>query len=120
MKQYIVKKEIYGHKVEAIITKMPKDVHILLIGGELAHTGAVSVFKNGDEEVYTELRGHKEGSISSKWAKELSALFLCRVTVVCGIHYDNATKEMIQEIVKRTDEMLLEVKQNYSLAFQPE
>lgn len=119
MKQCCIKRELYGHEIEAVITKMPRDIHILLAGGELPHIGAISIFQNGQQEAHTELAGHKEGGISSKWAKELSARFLCRVTVVCGIHYDNAAREMIEEIVRRTDEMLLQIKQDKA-AFWPE
>jgi hypothetical protein len=91
---------------------MDGDIHILLTGGCLPHTGAVSIFERGKELGSIQLPGHKDGVVSSRWAKELSERFPHKVTVVCGIHYDNASGSMIQEIVKHTEYMLQEVIKN--------
>ncbi len=112
MQQYKVQRQVYGYDIEACITKMDRDIHILLTGGCLPHTGAVSIFEEGKEAGAIQLRGHKDGVVSSRWAKELSEIFPCRVTVVCGIHYDNASGRMLQEIVGQTEDMLQEVIKN--------
>jgi gallate decarboxylase subunit D len=112
MQQYKVKRQVFGYDIKACITKMDGDIHILLTGGSLPHTGAVSIFEKGKEVGFIQLPGHKDGVVGSRWAKELSEIFPYRVTVVCGIHYDNASGGMIQEIVEQTSDMLQEVIKN--------
>lgn len=112
MQRYKVNRQLYGYGLEACITKMEQDIHILLTGGCLPHTGAVSIFEDGKEAGSLQLPGHKDGLVGSRWARELSALFHCRVTVVCGIHYDNASSAMLQDIIGQTEDMLQEVIQN--------
>ncbi|MBU3112614.1 prenylated flavin chaperone LpdD [Clostridium lacusfryxellense] len=91
MQQLKIKSEVYGYDIEANITAMSSDIHILLTGGCLPHTVAVSIFEDVKEVGFIQLDGHKDGLVSSKWAKKISEEFHCRVTVVCGIHYDNVT-----------------------------
>ncbi|MBU3803606.1 MAG: hypothetical protein H9872_02445 [Candidatus Cellulosilyticum pullistercoris] len=108
MKNYMIKRQAYGYEIQACITKMPKDIHILLTGGNLPHIGAVSIFEEGREKVFVQLPEHKDGVVSQRWAKELSKLLNRQVTVNCGIHYDDLTKDQIEELVKLTEEMLKE------------
>ncbi len=112
MEQYKIYRQLYGYNIEACITRMDWDIHILLTGGCLPHVGAVSIFKEGKEERSIQLPGHKDGVIGSRWAQKLSEIFPFEVTVVCGIHYDNASGSMIEEIVRQTDEMFYEVIKN--------
>lgn len=109
MKVIETSKQLYGYEIKATVTLLEKDIHVLLTGGCLWHTGAVSMFCNGIEEGLIIAPNHKEGEISKAWANAISKHFNCRATVVCGIHYDNATKEMIKEIVKKSDEMLQDI-----------
>jgi len=109
IQHYKVLRLVYGYTIEACITKMEHDIHILLTGGSLPHTGAVSIFEEGKEAGSIQLKGHKDGVVGSRWAKELSERFRCRVTVICGIHYDNASGSMIEEITGKTEDMLQEV-----------
>lgn len=53
--------------------------------------------------------GHKESVVTEKWAKIIWQRKKVPVTVTAGIHYDNATKEMIQSVVEVTERMLQKV-----------
>ncbi len=112
MEQYKICRQLYGYNIEANVTVMDRDIHILLTGGCLPHVGAVSIFKKGKKENSIQLPGHKDGVVGGRWARQLSEKFPYRVTVVCGIHYDNASAGMIEEIVRKTDEMYCEVIKN--------
>ena len=113
-----IKSQVYGYEVEADITTMNSDIHILLTGGCLPHTGAVSIFEDGREVGFIQLEGHKDGLVSSKWAGKISEEFHCIVTVVCGIHYDNATDKMLHGIVAHTDKLLEKVINNLRLLYK--
>ena len=115
MQHLKIKSQVYGYDIEADITIMNPDIHILLTGGYLPHTGAVSIFEDVKEVGFIQLEGHKDGLVSSKWAKKISQEFHCRVTVVCGIHYDNASGKMLNEIVEHTDTLLKKVINNLRL-----
>lgn len=108
IQNYKVQRLVCEHIIEACITKMEHDIHVLLTGGSLPHTGAVSIFEEGIEAGSILLKGHKDGVVGSRWGKELSEKFRCRVTVVCGIHYDGASGSMIEEILGKTEDMLQE------------
>ena len=115
MQQLKIKSQVYGYDIEADITTMNSDIHILLTGGCHPHTGAVSIFEDAKEVGFIQLDEHKDGLISSKWAERISQEFHCRITVVCGIHYDNATGKMLHVIVAHTDKMLAKVITNLRL-----
>ena len=53
---------------------------------------------------------HREGVVSAKWAATLHHAWDCPVTVACGIHYDQASKEEIRIVVEETDIMLTKIK----------
>ncbi|MFT4005349.1 MAG: hypothetical protein QM683_06810 [Lacrimispora sp.] len=110
--QFQIARKLYGHDISAWVTKMPEDIHILLTGGCLPHVGSVSIYKGGAEVSSIGLPGHKDYVIGNSYAKALSQISGFPVTVVCGIHYDNATGPMIEEIVRQTNEMLEEIMEN--------
>ena len=115
MQKLKIKSQVYGYDIEADITTMNSDIHVLLTGGRLPHTGAVSVFEDAKEVGFIQLDGHKDGLVSIKWAKRISEEFHCRVTVVCGIHYDKVTGKMLYEIVATTEKLLEKVINNLRL-----
>lgn len=104
----LLERKLYGYDILAEVTLLKEDIHILIVGGSLPHTGAVSMFCEGREDGAVQPDGHKDKTVSDKWSRTLSAEFHCRVTTVCGIHYDHLTKDQIRHIVGVTDEMLAE------------
>lgn len=86
--------------------KLDYGMQILLIGGTRTHVGAVSTGLPGQKPVTEVLPGHKEHYISEHWAKTLADVLGEPACVVCGIHYDDATGEEIQQILALTQELL--------------
>lgn len=108
-KEYRIKKDVLGFEMMAQVTQMPEEICVLLTGGSLPHTGSVSIYDKGKMLVGIVLEGHKDNHIGDLWAEEISLQRKCKVTVVCGIHYDHATKDMLQRIQKQAEQMLEEV-----------
>lgn len=100
---------LYGYRIWAAVTLLNADIHVLLTGGSLPHTGAVSMYFDGKEEGNIQPEGHKDQVISESWSRRLSEEFHCRVTVVCGIHYDHLARDEIMQIISATGEMLEEI-----------
>jgi len=108
--EYEIYKKLYNFPIMAKITVMDQGCVVIIIGGSRTHTGTVSMYKNKKQLGIIQRKEHKDQYISEKWAKELSGEMNEIVTVLCGIHYENATKEMIGEVLKCTDVMLEEIK----------
>lgn len=106
MKEFTIQSKLYGYDIKAIVTKMNKDIHVLLVGGILPHTGSVHIYDTGIELGNIQLPTHKDGILGSIWAKKISLAFQCKTCVVCGVHYDNATSIMLEEIVATSNQML--------------
>lgn len=128
MDQIELKRRLFGFDIHAQVTRLENGIAVLLAGGEKGHIGAVSIAETSDTEVSdtkvtdTEdskssgavcqtiaFPGHREDVLSEKWAKAIAGKKKCRAVVLAGIHYDKATKEQIQEILRVTDEMLAEI-----------
>lgn len=104
---------VLNSPITAEITPLDSGVHILLTGGCRSHIGAVSIC--GSEGLRTiELPGHREGVVSTGWAESLHCAWEIPVTVACGIHYENASREEIQEVLAAVaslrEELELELK----------
>lgn len=98
-----LKTELFGHSIRCQAQQLDDGVHVLLVGGSRTHIGAVSVAEpDGTVETKT-FPGHKDQFVSEPWAAALAKHTGRRVCVVCGIHYDDATKSQIEEILARTD-----------------
>ena len=103
-----ITRDLYGCSITAWVTLFPQDIHVLLAGGQLPHTGAVSMYRNGIAEGVIQPEGHRERALTDWWAKVLSREFTGRATVVSGVHYDNARPDQIAAIVSVTEDMLAE------------
>ncbi|MFV9510269.1 hypothetical protein [Tepidibacillus sp. LV47] len=80
---------------------MGDDLVILVTGG-VAHIGAVATAYIDNDQVHvevTELPHHKEGELAKEFAELLARSLHRSVSVLMGIHIDNATKKDIQQIV---------------------
>ncbi len=97
---------LFGFPIRAETERLDAGIFVLLTGGCRTHVGAVSTAEP-DGTVRTQtFPGHKDHLLSEPWAAALAEKTGTRACVVCGIHYDNAAKDQIAEIVARTDEML--------------
>lgn len=109
VQKFGVQRVVQGYVMEASVMKMPNDIHIVVTGGCCPHIGAISVFEAGEQIESIQFEGHKDEAVSKAWAEQLSLSYPLKITVACGIHYDNATKELIQEVVTQSKELLNEV-----------
>lgn len=123
MQQLEIERSLFGKDIYMQLTRLDDGITVLLTGGDKSHVGAISIAEPMHFEAGTEVTkkqpevtcqtisfpGHKEAVISEKWATEIAEKNKCRTIVQVGIHYDNATKEQILEIVKVAEELLVEV-----------
>ena len=101
--------ELFGFPIRCVVTRLQKGVHVLLTGGCKSHIGAVSTAEPGGETQTQLFPGHKDQYISESWAKAICEKTGERACVVCGIHYDNANKVQIREILRETDLLLVQI-----------
>ncbi|WP_134687070.1 prenylated flavin chaperone LpdD [Brevibacillus migulae] len=89
----------YGIKIETI--PLGTDYLICVTGGR-AHIGAVVTAYQDDTQIHMQTQiipGHLEGELATQIAKQACTLLGHTITVVMGIHIDNATKQEIHEII---------------------
>jgi hypothetical protein len=97
---------LFGYPIRCTVTTLDSGIHVLLTGGSRSHIGAVSVAQPEKPVDTMVFPGHKDQFISDPWAEKLSEATGQRVCVVCGIHYDDATKAQISAILDETDSLL--------------
>lgn len=100
---------LFARPIVCRVTRLDQGIHVLLTGGDKSHIGAVSTAEPTGE-VQTQLfPGHKDQYISAPWAEKLARTLGVRATVVCGIHYDGASKAQIGAILAETGALLSEI-----------
>ena len=68
IRQRHVSKTLYGYEIAADATALDEGIHVLLYGGEKSHIGAVTIVGPGGQVNTTAFDGHKEDTLSQKWA----------------------------------------------------
>lgn len=110
---------LFGYPIRCTVTVLGSGIHVLLTGGSRSHMGAISLAQPGapvDTKVFP---GHKDQFISEPWAKQLAESTGQPVLVVCGIHYDHATREQISEILDETNRLLQALTEQLTSAGSP-
>lgn len=102
----VLEEMLFGYPIRCQVTELDSGVHVLLTGGCRSHIGAVSIAQPGEETETRVFPGHKDQFVSEPWAAALSERSGQRVCVVCGIHYDDASREQIEEILRCTQRLL--------------
>jgi hypothetical protein len=97
---------LFGYPIRCTVTTLDSGIHVLLTGGSRSHIGAVSVAQPKAPVDTMVFPGHKDQFLSEPWAKRLSEATGQRVCVVCGIHYDDATKAQISAILEEAERLL--------------
>lgn len=90
------------YQIEVRTLRMGKD-YVFLITGGAAHIGAAATAYIGTDGVQVTtsvLPHHREDELAAQWAGQAAQTLDAAVTVVAGIHIDNATKEDIQRILE--------------------
>lgn len=104
-----------GFSLSAQTGQVGDDLCVLVTGGK-AHIGSVSMAMpypekessgTGHAAASTFCRpGHRDDVVSDRFAKTLAARLQQNVTVLCGIHYDNAGPQDIGTLLALADELL--------------
>ena len=109
MNQFKISSHLFGRNITAQVLVLSQGIHISLFGGDLPHIGAVSIAES-EGGVYTkQFSGHKEGVISSEWAKKLVEAGYSPVVVEAGIHYDQLSQEGIAQVLQLSENMRMRV-----------
>lgn len=101
-----VSKSLFGYEITADATVLDEGIQVILYGGAKSHIGSVTIVGFDGHVNTTVFDGHKEAGLSQKWALTIAHNKGLPAIVSAGIHYDNATREQIQEILKTCDELL--------------
>lgn len=100
---------ILNRPVTCTVATLDNGIHILLVGGDEGHIGAVSVCDPDAQPETITMSGHKEQFITVPWSKALADAARQRCCVVCGIHFDNATPAEINTIMTAINQLLQQV-----------
>ena len=85
--------------------KLDDDLVYILGGGEKSHVGGIVVCEPGKKTQMLKLEGHYDYVVLEPIAEKACKKYKTRVTVIGGIHIDNATKEEIKKIVDNCKEL---------------
>lgn len=101
-------------RVEGI--RVGKDISVTVYGGHIPHIGGVAMsimspaLHEPERLTCTEhmvsVQGHKEADLARIVATRLAKEFECTVTVACGIHYADASKDDIEAVLALVDDMV--------------
>ena len=111
-----IEKTTSRFELKLVIEKIGEDLNVSLYGGDEAHIGAVALAvphaglhkqEKADASVSVlTVTGHKEDELARKFASAFAIAFNCVVSVSCGIHLENATKQEICDILQIADQLL--------------
>lgn len=102
----VLEEDLLGFPITCRATRLHAGLHVLITGGVRTHVGAISTALPGEKTETRVFPGHKDQFVSELWAAKLAKILGEPVTVACGIHYDDATKTQIGEILNCTDRLL--------------
>ena len=104
-----LERTVLGFPICAEVTKLDEGWDVSIFGGCKTHVGAVTLAASDGTVQTLERSGHKDSFVSICWAERLAVRLNAPVCVRCGIHYDHATKEQLEEITTNCDEILREL-----------
>ena len=106
-KRYCI--QVLGKNIEVIVIDTGRGINAVIAGGDSLHIGAVSIKQPGEELVRWEFPGHRDSTVSDRWAAVLSDRYNSAAVVTCGIHYDNISRDQIMEVVEALERLLGEI-----------
>lgn len=106
MRQFELKRTLFGADITAQVTVLDEGVQVLIFGGTRPHIGAVSVVNRADEISTAQFPGHRDGAVSRAWAKALMEAGLHPAVVTAGIHYDQISKADICTVLELNDGLI--------------
>jgi hypothetical protein len=110
--------ECLGQSLRATVGSLGNDVCVTVTGGE-GHIGSVSVAiprpslsesgKHSATVSTFNVTGHLDDVIGDAFAKRIASKLRCRVAVICGVHFDDFTPGMADEVQEAANRLLDEV-----------
>lgn len=98
--QTIIKCKALEREIRIWFHNTGQGINVLIEGGDQGHIGAVAVCAPGMETKVITFPGHREDVICRRWAQVLAAKYNVPVVVEAGIHFNQITKEEIQEVLR--------------------
>lgn len=112
----IIECEVLGRQIEVSAGWRGRDLLVTVTGGDAAHIGSVSVCRMQNGSAALEkivLPTHRDDVVGDSFAEALARKLETTVCVVCGIHFDGASKQDIAEIANSTNEMLIQLLKHF-------
>lgn len=110
-------------QIVAEVDRMGQDLCVRIWGGDWPHIGSVSIAEprqsldgsgRGAATVSTyNYVSHKDYFVSNPVAEELASKLSCRVVVVCGIHYDEPSREQLEKTISLAEQIVQDISQCY-------
>ncbi len=107
-------------EIKREVIKMGND-YVILIQNENGHIGSVVTaypcIRNGHETCsYNVINtlGHKDDEVAIRYASRICKNTRQVVTCICGIHYDDITKDQIQEVLNYIENDIDELEKEVS------
>lgn len=88
------------YTLTAEIVDTGEGLSVTLTGGDKTHVGGIAISTPDGKVEQISLPGHRDVEVAAPMAKRLAEKYRVPVSVVAGIHINNATAEDI-EIIKR-------------------
>lgn len=117
MEEKVIERELSFTKLTIKFTKIGKDYHILLQGGDSPHIGCTvlaiprpSLKRNGrlgSTASVINVTGHKDEYLCRYLAEKMAAAQNAVVVCTGGFHTDGITEEQIREVQQAVEEMIL-------------
>ena len=108
-KMFTIQRNVISCVIAAQVTCTEHGISVLVAGGDRSHIGAISIVNGKGQRETIIFEGHRDDTISNRWADRLYEASQVPVVVSVGIHYDDATGPQIREIVAACEEMLADI-----------
>ena len=121
----IFEKEAGSHTIFLDVKEIGNDLLIAIYGGDAHHIGGAAVAYPTQSQYRDAttvsvstmtLPGHKDYVVANTAAEKISRALEIPTIVTVGIHYDNATKKDIDEIISVVDALVQDVISHYQKA----
>ncbi|TFG96399.1 hypothetical protein E4H12_11135 [Candidatus Thorarchaeota archaeon] len=121
----ILERTAGNHTIYLEVKEIGKDLLISIHGGDEHHIGGVAIayvtpshYRDASTVSLSSLTfpGHKDYVIANSTAEKICKELERSTVVTVGIHYDNATKNDIDEIIKAVEELVDELLSQYAKA----
>ena len=103
---------IFDYPITVTATPAGLDWNVTVLGGCAPHIGSVSLgeYQNGTVTLRTLTREtHKDQIVGDRFARALAGHTKSTVCVSCGIHYDNAAPQQLEQIIACTEDLLMQL-----------